>query len=108
MRGDILTLALIVGGFTWAFRFFPTRANLADLPPDGALSRFLASTGPAAIATLFLASVLPMLTGSAAAHLPLAAGTLAVLAVYAASRSVVGATLAGSAAYGVAVGFVGA
>jgi hypothetical protein len=34
---------------------------------------------------------------------PLITGTAAVLAIYLASRSVVGATLAGSAGYGVAV-----
>ena len=51
MRADILTLALIVGLFTWAFRFFPTRADISRLPHGGALSRFLAATGPAAIAT---------------------------------------------------------
>lgn len=100
MRADLLTLALIVGGFTWAFRFFPTRADLSGMKPDGVLSRFLAATGPAAIATLFVASVLPMVQGDV--PLPMAVGTVAVIAVYAVSRSVVGATLAGSAAYGAA------
>ncbi len=100
MRAEILTLALIVGAFTWAFRFFPTKADLSGIAPDGVLARFLASTGPAAIATLFVASVLPMLRGSV--PLPLVAGTAAVLAVYAVARSVVAATLAGSAVYGAA------
>jgi hypothetical protein len=101
VRLEILTLALIVGACTWAFRFFPTKADLSGMKPDGVLARFLASTGPAAIATLFVASVLPMVVGGV--PLPLLAGTASVLAVYAASRSVVGATLAGSAGYGLAV-----
>ena len=101
MRLEILTLALIVGACTWAFRFFPTKADLSGIKPDGMLARFLASTGPAAIATLFVASVLPMLKGGL--PLPLIIGTGAVLAVYAAMRSVVLATLAGSVGYGLAV-----
>lgn len=98
MRAEILSLALMVGAFTWAFRVLPTRADLSAIPEGGLLSRLLAATGPAAIATLFTASVLPMLRGGV--PLPLAAGTAAVLAVFAATRSVVGATLAGSVAYG--------
>lgn len=101
MRVEILTLALIVGSFTWAFRFFPTKLDLSAMAPDGLLARFLAATGPAAIATLFVASVLPMVVQRV--PVPLTAGTLAVLAVYAATRSVVGATLAGAAGYGLAV-----
>ena len=50
MRAEILTLALIVGAFTWAFRYFPTRADLSAMPQGGPLSRFLGATGPAAIA----------------------------------------------------------
>lgn len=98
MRIEILILALIVGAFTWAFRFFPTIADLSGLPQGGRLSRFLAATGPAAIATLFTASALPYLQGEL--PLPLICGTAAVLATFAVSRSVVGATMAGSAAYG--------
>lgn len=101
MRAEIVTLALIVGAFTWAFRFLPTRADLSAMPRGGALARFLAATGPAAIATLFTASALPYL--QAGVPLPLLCGTAAVLASYALSRSVVGATMAGSAAYGFGV-----
>lgn len=106
MRAELLTLALIVGAFTWAFRFFPTRADLSAMKPDGILSRFLAATGPAAIATLFVASVLPMVQGGL--PVPMAVGTIAVGVVYAVSRSVVGATLAGSAAYGAAFAMLAA
>jgi hypothetical protein len=101
MRAEILTLALIVGALTWAFRFFPTRADLSALPQGGALARFLAATGPAAIATLFTASALPYLNGGV--PVPLLLGIGAVLAVFAFSRSVVGATMAGSVAYGFGV-----
>ena len=101
MRAEILTLALIVGGFTWAFRFFPSKLDLSTMARDGLLARFLAATGPAAIATLFTASVLPMVQSGM--PVPLVFGTMAVLAGFAASRSVVGATLAGSACYGLAV-----
>ncbi len=98
MRIEILTLALIVGACTWAFRYFPTRADLSALPQDGWLARFLAATGPAAIATLFTASALPMVQGGL--PLPLALGTGAVFATFALTRSAVGATMVGSAAYG--------
>lgn len=101
MRFEILALALIVGTCTWAFRFFPTKADLSGIKPDGILARFLASTGPAAIATLFVASALPMLRGGV--PLPLMIGTAAVLAMFAATRSVVMATLAGAVGYGLAV-----
>lgn len=103
MRLEILTLALIVGACTWAFRFFPTKADLSGIKPDGVLARFLASTGPAAIATLFVASLLPMVQGGLPLPLPLLIGTASVLAVFAAIRSVVLATLAGSVGYGLAV-----
>ena len=105
MRGEVWTLIVIVGFCTWAFRYFPTRLDLTALPKTGALARFLASTGPAAIATLFVASVLPLMARGT--PLPLMAGVAAVLAVYAAKKSVVGATLAGSAAYGAAYGLMG-
>jgi branched-subunit amino acid transport protein len=98
MRSEILILCLIVGAFTWAFRYLPTRMDMSRLPESGPLSRFLSATGPAAIATLFVASALPMLSGGM--PLPLLAGTGAVVAIYALSRSVVGATMAGAAAYG--------
>ncbi len=107
MRIEILALALIVGVCTWAFRFFPTRMDVSALPERGALARFLAATGPAAIATLFVASILPEVRGGKPMA-PFAAGTVAVLVVYAVTRSVVGATLAGSAAFGAVIAIFGA
>lgn len=101
MRIEILILAGAVGLCNWAFRYFPTRADLADHPPGALLSRFLAATGPAAIGTLFVASVLPYARNPDLLVLgPLAAGVAAVCAVFGLSRSVVLATVAGAAAYG--------
>lgn len=96
---DLLLIALMAGVATYAFRVLPTRMARSDLPEGGWLARFLASTGPAAIATLFTASVLSM-EQTAQLPLPLIAGTLAVLAMFAWRKSVVLATLAGAAAYG--------
>lgn len=100
MNIDLLLMALAVGLATYSFRFGPTKLPLRDLPPRSLRARFLAATGPAAIATLFVASSLPVIgTGQS---LPLMAGTLTVLGVFFWRRSVVAATLAGSAIYGVA------
>lgn len=107
MRTEILILALAVGLCNWAFRYFPTRAKLAELPPGARLSRFLAATGPAAIGTLFVASALPYARHlSATSLVPLTAGVGLVCAIFALSRSVVLATVAGAAAYGVATAFL--
>lgn len=99
MRLEILTLALIVGAFTWGFRFLPIRANLLARAEGGRFGRFLAATGPAAIATLFTASILPMTQSGLS--VPLAAGVMAVLLAYWARPSVIGATMAGALAYGI-------
>lgn len=107
MRADLVLLALVVGAFTWTFRFGPTRLRLPGGRSDSAVGRFLAATGPAAIATLFTASVLPMLTDSAGDRIALASGILAVLAVWVWRRSVLLATLAGAACYGLAVHLAG-
>lgn len=105
MRQDLLLLALIVGLATWAFRFVPTKLSLAGADPASLLRRFLAATGPAAIATLFTASILPMVRGADTA--PLLPGVVAVLGVYAVRRSVVLATLAGAVAQGLASVWLG-
>jgi hypothetical protein len=100
---NLFFMALLVGLCTWAFRYGPTRLNLKDMPEDGLLARFLAASGPAAIATLFVASALPVLRAGTEKALPLAAGTLGVLVVFYLRRSVVAATLAGAASYGCTV-----
>jgi hypothetical protein len=107
MRTEVLEIALIAGACTWAFRFFPTRADLGRLAPHGPLAKLLNALGPAAIAALFVAEVTPALSQPLATQGPLAAGTLATLVVWAASRSVVGATLAGSLGYGLVLALLG-
>jgi branched-subunit amino acid transport protein len=102
MSLSLLALCLIVGAATYAARFGPTRIDLGALPEGGWLSRALAAIGPAAIAALAAASVLPFLH-PLDAPLPLSAGTAAVPALFAATRSVVVATLGGALAYGVVV-----
>ena len=102
MRPEVLALALITGACTWAFRYLPLRMDLSDLKPDSLLGRFLAATGPTAIGTLFVAEVMPYLRQPLAGQAPLALGTLAVLAGFAASRSAVLATLAGAVVFGLA------
>ncbi|MCX7289226.1 MAG: AzlD domain-containing protein [Rhodobacterales bacterium] len=107
MNWDLLAVALLAGVANWAFRVLPTMARTDRLAPGGRLERFLAATGPAAIATLFVASVLPAVTIDVAGLLPFAIGTLAVCAVWVARRSVVGATLAGAVLHGVSVWALG-
>lgn len=102
MRAEILTLALIVGAFTWAFRYLPLTFDLDRLRAEGRLGRLLAATGPAAIATLFVASVQPILTAPEGPLVPLAVGTGAVIGLWLWRHSVVVATLGGALAYGVA------
>ena len=103
MNWDLLAVALLAGAANWAFRVLPTLARPDRLTPGGWLERFLASTGPAAISTLFVAAILPALVPQLQQLLSVATGTLAVLAVYAINRSVVGATLAGALCHGVTV-----
>lgn len=99
---DAVVLAILVGAVNWALRYLPLRANLGDVSPASALGGFLAATGPAAIATLFVAEALPYATATGRDLVPLAAGVVAVLAIFAARRSVVLATLAGAFAFGLA------
>ena len=100
MNWDLLTVALMAGAANWAFRALPIIARTERLATSGWLGRFLASTGPAAIATLFVAAILPSLTPDLARLLPVLAGTAAVLAVFFARKSVVLATLAGALVHG--------
>ncbi len=102
MRAEVLELALIAGALTYLWRYLPLRANLSDTAPNGLLARFLAATGPAAIATLFVAEMLPLLQAPLAQQGRVVVGVLAVLAAYAWRRSVVFATLAGACACGAA------
>lgn len=107
MRVELIVLAVVVGLATWAFRFLPTRLRLTRSEPAGLLRRFLVATGPAAIATLFVASILPMIGSGLDRNLPLVFGVAAVLAVYYLRPSVVLATLAGALAYGLGAFWMG-
>lgn len=107
MNGDLVLMALLAGAANWAFRALPTLLLRREPHPGGMAARFLAATGPAAIATLVVASVLPQLWPAPKDLLPLAAGVLATVAGFWPRRSVVAGTLCGAAAYGLAFGLLG-
>ena len=115
MNWELLTVALMAGAANWAFRALPILARMDRMAVGGWLGRFLSSTGPAASATLFVASILPALTPDLAPDLtpdlarlaPVLTGTAAVLAIWAARRSVVLATLAGAIVHGLTVWMLG-
>lgn len=107
MNPDLLTVALLAGAANWAFRALPVILRSDRMAARGWLGQFLAATGPAAIATLFVAAILPALSPDARALLPVLAGCLAVLAIHAAWRSVVLATLAGALLHGLVVWALG-
>lgn len=106
MSPDLLILALLTGAANWAFRVLPVLLRSDRKAAGGWLERFLSATGPAAIATLFTASVLPALSPDLARLVPLAIGTLAVLAVFRATRSVALSTIDGAIFHGLAVWMV--
>ncbi|MBA3910144.1 MAG: hypothetical protein C0524_09715 [Rhodobacter sp.] len=107
MNLELLAVAVMAGAANWAFRVLPTRARTDRLQPGGLLERFLSATGPAAIATLFVAAILPSLAVEVSRLLPVLVGTAAVIAVYLSRRSVVLATLAGALAHGLVVWALG-
>lgn len=107
MSWELLTVALLAGFANWVFRALPVLLHADRMAVGGALGRFLSATGPAAIGTLFVASILPSLSLDPARLLPLLAGTAGVLAVWFARRSVVLATLAGAVAHGLATWALG-
>lgn len=102
MNMDLLLMALLVGAANYAFRVFPVKLMRKEPAPGGLISAFLASTGPAAIATLVVASILPQLYPIPRDVIALLAGVGVTIAAFLPGRSVVGATLAGSTAYGLA------
>ena len=107
MNWELLAVALLAGAANWAFRVLPTLVRTDRLPAGGWLERFPAATGPAAIGTLFVASILPLVSMEAAKLLPAITGTLSVLGGFMLYRSVVVATLAGAIVYGVAIWLIG-
>ena len=103
MNQDLLIVALLAGAANWAFRALPILARTDKLASGGWLQRFLGATGPAAIATLFVAAILPALAPELLWLFPLVAGILGVTGTfYLAGRSVVLATLAGAFCHGMA------
>lgn len=108
MRFEILTLALMVGAANWVFRYAPLRLSRGLGQGTGPLARFLAATGPAAIATLVVASMLPMVSADPAQTIPPVAGIAAILGLWQWRRSVVVSTLGGSLAYAIAFAATGA
>jgi hypothetical protein len=107
MNWDLLAVALLAGVANWGFRVIPTLARTDRFAPGGLMERFLSATGPAAIATLFVAAILPALTPDLLRLLPVALGTIAVVTTWLVRRSVVAATLAGAVANGLAVWALG-
>lgn len=107
MNPELVLMAVLAGVANWAFRTLPVLLVKSGARPGGPMGRFLAATGPAAIATLAVASVLPQLLPMPQDLLPLAAGTAATVLAFLPRRSVVVATLAGAAGYGLAFALVG-
>ena len=75
MNSEFLIVTLLVGLGTWMLRFLPTRFMRGTGDPQAPLSRFLAATGPAAIAALYVGGVLPMLSTQMADIAPLVVGS---------------------------------
>lgn len=100
MKLSLFLMALAVGMATWAFRALPILLMRGEARPGGLFARFLAATGPAAIATLLVASLLPHVGPQSQDLAPLAAGILATVATFWLRPSVIVATIAGALAYG--------
>jgi branched-subunit amino acid transport protein len=107
VSADLVLVAVLAGLANYGFRVLPLVRRWGEAAPGGAFARFLAATGPAAIATLFAAALLPEIWPLQRAPLPLAAGLAAVIGVFAATRSAIAATLAGALAFGVLVALTG-
>lgn len=102
MNWELFATAVLAGAANWLFRAGPILARSDRMGARGWLERFLSATGPAAIATLFVASILPAISPDLNRLFPTLAGTLAVLCIWLARRSVVLATLAGALVHGLA------
>lgn len=102
MNTDLVIVAFVVGLGTWLFRFLPTRLGSLSQSRGGALTRSLESIGPAAIATLLVASLLPDLVATAESRPLVLIGCGATVLAFLVRRSVVGATIVGAVAYGLA------
>ncbi|WP_127145009.1 AzlD domain-containing protein [Pelagibacterium montanilacus] len=107
MNTDLLILVAIVGLGTWAMRALPLRLPFFSGRPGGAMSRFLAATGPAALAALTAASFLPLATPDVAVLGPTLVGSAAVVGGHFATRDMAAAALVGAVAYGITVWLIG-
>lgn len=107
MNWELLNVALLAGAANWAFRALPIISRTDKQSAGGWFERFLSATGPAAIATLLVASLLPLVTPDPGQLLAVFIGIAAVLATYYRAGSVVMATLAGAVAHGGAVWLLG-
>ena len=107
MNGGLVLMALLAGAANWAFRALPVLLLRREAQPGGMMARFLASTGPAAIATLVTASVLPQLHPVPRDVVPLLVGAAVTVLAFWPRRSVVAGTLMGAFGYGVAVWALG-
>lgn len=103
MNWELLAVALATGAANWVFRALPILTHSNRETAEGPFQRFLSATGPAAIATLFVASILPTLSPDLDKLLPTAIGTLVVLGIWRLRTSVVLATLGGAFAFGFSV-----
>ncbi len=106
MSAKVLAVALLAGLANYAFRVLPMYLPALRSPPRGLLGRFLSATGPAAIATLMSASLLPMLSAAPSGLAPVVAGVMSVVAIWLWRRSVALSTLGGAIAYATTVALV--
>jgi branched-subunit amino acid transport protein AzlD len=107
MRTDLVLVAAAVGLGTWLFRFLPMQFRGTPGARNPRLARAMESIGPAAIVTLFLASVLPDLAPGAPDRSLILIGCATTALAFGIRRNVVLATLAGTVAYGVAFAKLG-
>lgn len=106
MRPELVVVAVIVGLGTWLFRAVPARFGNRLVTPNSRLAAAMEGIGPAAIATLFVASIMPELSGGGTRILLLLIGSTATILTFRLRRNVVLATIAGAIAYGVAAGLM--
>lgn len=101
MNYALMITAIIVGIGTWAFRFIPLKLQIFKAEKDGPLNAFFSSTGPAAIATLFVASLLPIVGVETRENIALVLGCIAVVAAFFWKKDVAVSTILGAIVYGV-------
>ncbi len=99
MNTSLVIMAVSVGLANWAFRAAPTKLDLARLKPGGLLNGFLESMGPAAIATLLVSAILPMVGGNIREMTALVLGLASVVALFYWKRNVIIATFGGAVFY---------